>query len=219
MQIGDKLNGQDVAYSKKARADAQGAARSAAPRSGSVRVSGIYAINAAGDVLDPGIFMEQKERKDGTRPLGDKVTLRPLPPRVKADRVDNTVCIPTAHGVATAESHLLMFEEMFCKPAKQVAAPDLPVVVLIDCASMHGVDLTPDMEDVSEGMARLIDRYNLILVPLRHNTSTGKYQTREPANKHVSLPTKSRLGCVCRTLIPLLPPKSCPHSTASFTER
>ena len=161
---GEHASSTKCVYDRALRRDNGGAARSAAPASGSNRMTGCVTIAANGFVPPVGTYVK------GTY-LQERWFAKPYPFGVTEEDVRDMVCIPTPAGVATTESHLQMFERQCLIPCNNQRFHDksVPLVIIVDACGQHGVD--NQFADIKPAMAALLKKYNATLMVVPSNCS------------------------------------------------
>lgn len=162
---GDHAVGQKGVYDAAVRKAGGGAARSAAPDSGSSRMTCCVTITAKGYVPPVGTYVK------GTY-LQPRWFAPPYPPGVSETDVKNLVCIPTPCGVATKDAHLKMFEQQCLAPlhAQRYHDATVPLIIILDACTQHGVENF--WGDMDKSIAKLLKKYNARLVVVPSNCST-----------------------------------------------
>ena len=73
-------------------------------------------------------------------------------------------------GVMNTEAFVVFLEKAALQPARERNGGSGPLVLVMDAAPCHGIDLTH--KDIAPGLAALLVKYNAIMLCIPANTST-----------------------------------------------
>jgi hypothetical protein len=157
-----------------------GAVRTRAAGAGSNRISLVQCISADGHVYDPGFYVSGKY-------VSPAWGHGPAPPGVSKKWIEGLWLSPQKAGVATKEGSLVALAEVALAPARarlnklcsipasEGTAAGKVIAISFDCPACHGItwDEETGIPHVSTDVQAVLDKYNAIVLPLPHNTSTA----------------------------------------------